>query len=209
MPVTEFPDSEDDQLFGQLLEWAGLTDHEYWLSLTPENKARIVAAVKEIAALPEVQAEQGAAPQFVFKNKHVFNLRPLAVPAVIAIFVEITVASIPAMASPLLPILDAVHFAEKLGEGYRKLRPDEIEVFNAVAALYTKAQRNPSVTDPNAHPTKTGVRTWFADEGYQVPANIDAILVSLEKKGAVDVKPLPGGETLYSLTFLGRKKKHE
>jgi hypothetical protein len=209
MPNTVFPDSKDEQLFRQLLEWAQLTDHSYWRNIAPEDKARIVTAVEEIATLPDVQAEQGAAPQFVLMGKYVFNLRPLAVPAVIAILVEITVAVIPVAASPLLPVLDALHFAKELHEGYRKLKPDEIEVFNAVAALYAKAKRNPVVTDPHAHPTKTGVRMWLVEQGYQVPANLDAIFVSLEKKGAIEATPLPGGESLYSLTFLGKKREHE
>jgi len=200
--------SEDQELFGQLLKWADLSQDPRWQAIAPEDRDKIVNAIKEIAALPVTQAEVGAPVQFVCK-KRVFNLRPLVLPAVVAILVKATVIIVPGLDSALLPLLDLLGFAEKAREVYEKLNDDEVDVFGAIAELYTESELRHSITDPNAHPTAKGVKEWFVTKGFQAPEDIDGILQSLAKKGALLDEQSVGEQILYSPTFLGRKKKHE
>ena len=134
--------SEEQQLFDQLVEWVkSSTDPKCQaISLQPEDRDRIVNAIKEIASIPIAQAEEGARVQFVVKNKYVFNLRPMVVPAVVAILVKATVIVVPGLDSALLPVLDALNFAEKARDVYKKLTDDEVDVFGAVSDLYTAGE---------------------------------------------------------------------
>jgi hypothetical protein len=203
--------SEEQQLFDQLVEWVkSSTDPKCQaISLQPEDRDRIVNAIKEIASIPIAQAEEGARVQFVVKNKYVFNLRPMVVPAVVAILVKATVIVVPGLDSALLPVLDALNFAEKARDVYKKLTDDEVDVFGAVSDLYTAGEICHSVTNPYAHPTADGVKHWFAQKRYQAPQDIDGILRSLIQKGALIGHQLAEGQTLYAPTFLGKEKKHE
>ncbi|WP_321474280.1 hypothetical protein [uncultured Paludibaculum sp.] len=201
--------SEDRELFDQLMEWSGLGEDPRWQTIAdqPETRARIVAAVKQIAELPNVQAEQGVPVQFVYK-KHVFNLRPLVVPVVVSIFVQATLFVAPGLDSALIPVLEAIDYAEKVREVYRVLTDDEVDVFGAVADLHKESELQRGLTNPGAHATAFGVRAWFERKDYEAPSDIDGTLASLVKKGALLGDTLADGQTLYSPTFLGKKEHH-
>src|SRR5581483_12425786 len=100
--------AEDNDLYEQLLDWAGLNHDEHWRTLAPSERAKVVSAIKRIASIPIAQVESGAEIQTVV-GKRVFNLRPLVVPVVVAILVQAAVIIRPEWESPLLRVLDAVH----------------------------------------------------------------------------------------------------
>ncbi|MBN9657513.1 MAG: hypothetical protein J0H49_05010 [Acidobacteria bacterium] len=202
--------SEDQQLFEQLMEWSGLSAEPNWQAIAaqPAARAQIVNAVKQLAALPNAQAETGAPVQFVL-SKHVFNLRPLVKTAVIAVLVKTSILISPGLESPLLHVLEAIHFLEDLHGVYQQLSDDEVDVFGATVELYSESELRRGISDPAAHPTAAGVTAWFAAKGYEAPPNVDRLLESLVKKGALLGETLPDGSVLYEPTFLGRKKQHE
>lgn len=202
--------SEDQQLFEQLMEWSGLAGDPNWqaIAVQPEAHARVVNAVKDLAALPNVQAEAGAPVQFVYK-KHVFNLRPLVKTTVVAALVKTSILISPGLESPLLHVLEAIHFLEELGSIYRTLTDDEVDVFGAVVELYSDSELRRGISNPDAHPTAAGVTAWFAGKGYEAPPNVEELLQSLVKKGALLDESLATGSVLYAPTFLGKKKQHE
>lgn len=204
------PPSEEQQLFEQLTEWSGLAGDPQWqaIAASPDARAQLVAAVKELAALPNVQAETGAPVQFVYK-KHVFNLRPLVKTTVSAILVKAAVLLAPGLESPLLEVMEALHFLEEAGEIYRKLTDDEVDVFGAVVDLHTVSELRRALSNPDDHPTAAGVAAWFTAKGFEAPSDLAGLLNSLVKKGALQGDPLADGAVLYSPTFLGKKKQHE
>ncbi|MGC4055995.1 MAG: hypothetical protein QM757_44880 [Paludibaculum sp.] len=202
--------SEDQQLFEQLMEWSGLSGDPNWQAIAtqPAARAQIVNAVKELAALPNAQAETGAPVQFVFR-KHVFNLRPLVQHAVVAVLVKTSILISPGLESPLLHVLEAIHLLEDLHGVYKHLSDDEVDVFGATVELYSESELRHGISDPTAHPTAAGVTAWFVAKGFEAPPDVGLLLESLVKKGALLSEKLPDGSELYEPTFLGRKKQHE
>jgi hypothetical protein len=186
----------------ELFALAGVDHDARWqrIAKDPEAVHKLAAGIAAVAALPIVQADAGGAVPLVYKN-HVINIRPFVIPVLVAAVVHVAITIAPSLESALIPWLDIVDFLEKAGEVYRHLDDDEVDVFGAVAALWTISKRAPSVTDPSLHPTADGIGRWFLNKGYEAPPNVDAILESLRKKGAVSVE-----DGLYRPSFLGARR---
>lgn len=201
------PSPDDLPLFQQLLDAAHLNSDPRWRQLAADPQAvhDLVAAATGLAAQPKLQAEPGAAVQFVVGHR-VFNLRPLVWPAVVAALVHVTVIVAPALESPLLNVVDAVEVLRELGDVYRTLDDDEVDVFGAAADLYAGSKRHPELTNPDAYPTAAGVTAWFLSHGYEPPDDIPGALHSLVHKGALLADEMHGGQSLYRPTFLGKKR---
>lgn len=203
------PPPEDAQLFQQLLIAAHLETDPRWqqLAAQPDAVHGLVSDVGSLATQRNLQAEAGPSVQFVV-GRHVFNLRPLVWPAVVAVLVHVTVVAMPALESPLLYWVDAADLLKELGSVYRSLSDDEIDVFGAVAALHADRELRRGLTNPDAHATLAGVTAWFPANDYEAPPGIPAILHSLVHKGALLADELEGGQSLYRPTFLGKKEDH-
>lgn len=185
----------------QLFELAGVNQDARWHTVAenPEAVQRLEDSLAAIAALEATQADTGETVPFVYKS-HVINFRPFVVPVLVAAVVHVAVTVAPSLDSALIPWLDIVAFLEKAGELYRHLDDDEVDVFGAVAALWTLSARYSSVTDPGMHPTVEGVGRWFLSKGFEPPPNVKNVLESLEKKGAVVSE-----NGLYRPSFLGSR----
>jgi hypothetical protein len=170
----------------------------------PTERAKIVAALDEIAELPIAGYEDAATVSFVV-GKHVINIRPVIYPTVVLMLMHAAVAVAPGLESPLLLAGDIAAYAEKLGKLYRKLSPDQVDVFGAVSDLY-RMSKWPSVTNPNAHPTLHGVEAWFQTKKIEPPtAKIEEVLRSLVDAGALESEG-DGVDAVYKPTFLGKKE---
>ena len=202
---------EVKELFDQLIGLAGPAESDKWkrVGADPIVQEKVVAAIREIAAVPIVQGEVGAAVQVVYK-KHVFNLRPLAWPTIILIIEKVAVAFAPGLESALLPFLDVAAYAEKAREIYRRLNDDEVDVFGVVCDLNRTSTVAPSVVNPDAHPTAKGVTAYLVSKQFELTepvtlTYIEKLLESLVKKGALLKTEGPMHVILFEPTFLGKK----
>ena len=203
--------SEVQELFDQLVGLVGPAEGESLLraGTDPVVPEKFVTAIKQIAEIPIVQTEGGAAVQFVLK-KHVFNVRPLVWPTLVLIVEKVAVAIAPGLESALLPFIDLAAYAETAGEIYRRLTDDEVDVFGAVCDLNRTSAFAPSVVDRNAHPTPDGVMAYLVSKKFELSEPItlnyiQGLLDSLVKKGGLIKIEGKLDVTLYEPTFLGKK----
>jgi hypothetical protein len=199
-----FPDDRNstqgeipEQKVRALFEWSGVPEKQWRKVITnKEATDNISRVLDQIVALPQVQ-RPSAVPLTV--GRHVINVRPLVIPALVAAVVNIAVAVSPNLESPILPWLDLVAVLERLNHIYKSLDDDEVDVFGAVAGLSRSSDLSPSVTNPASFPSVEGIQTWFRNQGYQAPNNLELIVRSLKEKGAIQEH-----EGLYHPSFLGK-----
>jgi hypothetical protein len=186
----------------QLFAWSGIERDERWrqVAMSAEASERMAAALLAIAEIPVVQAQTLASVPLVCRS-HVINIRPLVVPVLVAAIVRIAVAVDPTLDSRLLPWLDMAALLDKISEIYRHLDDDEVDVFGAASELSTRSLEAPSVADPMIYPSADGIRNWFVERSVRPPQNLEAILESLTKKGALVTRG-----SLYAPSFLGGAK---
>ncbi len=198
---------EEKELFEELVKWADGSSNIRWQNAAndPGTRAKAVGAILDIASEPKTRTEQGAEPSVVLAGKYVFNFRAFVIPAIVLMLEKVSVMVAPGLDSALLPVIDLVGFATEARKVFRVLDPDEMAVFGAICARFEVAEFGHSITNPKLHPTAEGAESWFIENHYQVPDDIEGLLESLYEKGALLRTKAKDGVTIYQPSFLGKK----